>query len=163
MLSKLLIFVLFLLFSVALGKDLEIDVMCESNTVSFFFQNKNEKVVCFLTPSTTDFYYDDLTASVYFIPDCNRETYERTDPYSITCIRGKEKKKIEIMNELYFNTFTTMALNNVKGFYFLDGNESDFKKFLSKDYLFSKRDCSILSEMFLKKKEKIYTKMTKCK
>ena len=161
--TKLLFFVVPLFTSFVFGDGLKIDVACDSNRVSFLFENQSDKVLCVHTPSTIDVSYDDFTSSVYFIPDCKSETYERTSPYSVTCIPSKDKKNIEINNEIYLDLFKTMSLDDVKGFYFLEGNEADFSRLRSREHLYTKKDCLVLNDMFLKKKEKTYVKKPKCK
>jgi len=148
--------------SLVFAKDLKIDVECDSNTVSFMFTNKGDTTICVHTPSTVDFVYDDFIRSIYFIPDCRRKMFERTEPYSITCVPKKAKKKIELTNEFYLDLFTTMTLDDVNGFYFLEGDSTEFGRFLSKNSSFSQGDCRILNELFSKKTKK-YVKKQKCK
>ena len=101
--TKLLFFVVPLFTSFVFGDGLKIDVACDSNRVSFLFENQSDKVLCVHTPSTVDVSYDDFTSSVYFIPDCKSETYERTSPYSVTCIPSKDKKNIETTLDILEN------------------------------------------------------------
>lgn len=162
MLNKFFILIHLFFISLIFAKDLKIDVECESNNVSFILTNEGDSTICVHTPSTIDFVYDDFIQTIYFIPDCRRKMFERTDPYSITCIPKKAKRKVELMNEFYLDLFTTMNLDKVNGFYFLEGDSTEFVRFLSKNSSFSQRDCRILNEMFSKKTKK-YVKKQKCK